>query len=145
MTHIYVSRIIDAPVDDVWAVARDFTGAWHSSVIHDTSIEAGRPSDQVGCVREFGLADGGRIRERLVTLSDERHEFAYRILDSPLPVSDYHAVARFSPVTVTGETFGEWWVDFAVPPGEEDATVDLVRGVFEGGLADLAALTESTS
>ncbi|CAN5546281.1 SRPBCC family protein [soil metagenome] len=144
MTHIYVSRVIDSGVDDVWAASRDFTGSWHSSVIHDSSIEDGRPSDQVGCVREFGLADGGRIREVLVGLSDERHEFSYRILDSPLPVSDYHSNARFSPVTVSGQTFGEWWVDFAVPAAEEDATVDLVRGVFEGGLADLAELTERT-
>ena len=38
MTHIYVSKVIDAPIEDVWAIARDFTGHWHSSVICNSSI-----------------------------------------------------------------------------------------------------------
>lgn len=144
MAHIYVSMVIDAPVEEVWSIARDFTGNWHSSVIANSEIEGGLPSDEVGCVRSFSLADGGgHLREQLVTLSDERREFAYRILESPLPVSDYHATARFTPITTSGRTFGEWWVDFRVAPKEEDATVETVRGVFEDGLSDLARLTAS--
>lgn len=144
MAHIYVSSVIDAPVEDVWAVARDFTGHWHSSVIVDPSIEGGQPPDRVGCVRAFKLHDGGFLRELLVGLSDERHEFSYRILESPLPVDDYLAVVRFSTVTTTGATFGEWSVDFRVPPAEEQSTVDTVRGVFEDGFADLARLVAGT-
>ena len=145
MAHIYVSMVIDAPIEDVWAIARDFTGHWHSSVIVNSSIEGGLPSDRVGCVRAFELNDGGKLRELLVGMSDERHEFSYRILESPLPVEDYVATVRFKPVTVTpaggsGATFGEWVVDFRVPPEEERATVETVRGVFEDGFADLAAL-----
>jgi polyketide cyclase/dehydrase/lipid transport protein len=144
VAHIYVSSVIDAPIEKVWAVARDFTGDWHSSVIVDPSIEEGLPSDRVGCVRAFSLQDGGFLREVLVGMSDERHEFSYRILESPLPVEDYVAAVRFSPVTTTGATFGEWTVDFRVPPEEEQATVDTVRGVFEDGFADLARLTART-
>jgi hypothetical protein len=140
MAHIYVSSVIEAPVEKVWAVARDFTGHWHSSVIYNSSIEDGLPSDQVGCVRAFELADGGKLRELLVGLSDERHEFSYRILESPLPVEDYVATVRFLPVTTTGATFGEWIVDFRVPPDNEQSTVDTVRGVFENGFADIATL-----
>ncbi|MFO7961644.1 MAG: SRPBCC family protein [Nitriliruptoraceae bacterium] len=144
MAHIYVSMVIEAPVEEVWSVARDFTGNWHSSVIADSEIEGGLPSDAVGCVRNFSLADGGgQLREQLVGLSDERHEFAYRILDSPLPVSEYLATARFTPITTSGQTFGEWWVDFRVAPEDEQGTVELVRGVFEAGLSDLAGLTAS--
>lgn len=143
VAHIYVSRVIEAPVEQVWAVARDFTGNWHSSVIVDSEIEGGLPSDRVGCVRSFSLADGGALREQLVGLSDEHCEFSYRILESPLPVSDYLATARFTPITMSGQTFGEWWVDFRVAPEDEQETVDLVRGVFEGGLSDLARLTAS--
>jgi hypothetical protein len=143
MAHIYVSSVIDAPVEQVWAIARDFTGHWHSSVIVEPSIEDGLPPDRVGCVRAFRLADGGALREQLVGLSDERHEFSYRILSSPLPVDDYLAVVRFSPVTMSGATFGEWIVDFRVAPDEEQATVDTVRGVFENGFTDLARLAAS--
>jgi hypothetical protein len=146
MAHIYVSSVIDAPVDDVWAMARDFTGHWHSSVIANSSIEGERPADQVGCVRAFDLRNGtGSLREVLVGMSDERHEFSYRILDSPLPVEDYVATVRFSAVTTTGATFGEWSVDFRVPPEEEQATVATVRGVFEDGFADLAAILAQPS
>jgi hypothetical protein len=143
MAHIYVSSVIDAPVEDVWAIARDFTGHWHSSVIVDPSIEGGLRSDQVGCVRAFSLSDGGKLRELLVGLSDERHEFSYRILESPLPVEDYLASVRFAPITTTGGTFGEWMVDFRVLPDEEDATVATVTGVFEDGFADLARLVKA--
>ena len=110
MAHIYVSSVIDAPIEDVWAIARDYTGHWHSSVICNSSIEGGLPADQIGCVRAFELSDGGKLREVLVGMSDERHEFSYRILESPLPVEDYFATVRFSPVTTTGATFGEWVV-----------------------------------
>jgi Polyketide cyclase / dehydrase and lipid transport len=144
VAHIYVSTVIDAPIEDVWAIARDYTGHWHSSVIVKPSIEGGLSADQVGCVRAFELHDGGRLREQLVGMSDERHEFSYRILESPLPVEDYLASVHFSPVTTTGATFGEWVVDFRVPPDTEQATVDTVRGVFENGFADIARLvTES--
>jgi hypothetical protein len=140
VAHIYVSSVIDAPVEEVWAIARDFTGHWHSSVIVDPSIEGGLPADQVGCVRAFRLEDGGKLREVLVGLSDEQHEFSYRILESPLPVEDYLASVRFLPVTTSGATFGEWTVDFRVSPDEEQSTVDTVRGVFEKGFADIANL-----
>lgn len=140
MAHIYVSAVIDAPIDDVWAIARDYTGHWHSSVIVNPSIEGGLPSDRIGCVRAFELSDGGKLREILVGMSEEDREFSYRILESPLPVEDYVATVRFLPVTTKGATFGEWIVDFRVPPEEEAATVDTVTGVFEDGFADLARL-----
>ena len=144
MAHIYVSAVIDASVEEVWAIARDYTGHWHSSVIFNSSIEDGLPADQIGCVRAFELSDGGKLREILVGMSDERHEFSYRILESPLPVEDYFAAVRFSPVTTTGATFGEWTAEFrVVPPEAEDATVATVTGVFEGGFADIAALLKS--
>jgi hypothetical protein len=140
VAHIYVSSVIDAPIEEVWAIARDFTGHWHSSVIVEPAIEEDLPSDRVGCVRAFKLQDGGALREILVGLSDERYEFSYRILESPLPVEDYIASVRFSPVTTTGATFGEWTVNFRVPPDREEDTVDTVRGVFENGFADIANL-----
>jgi hypothetical protein len=141
VAHIYVSSVVDAPIEEVWAIARDYTGHWHSSVIFNSSIEGGLPADEIGCVRAFELSDGGKLREVLVGLSDERHEFSYRILVSPLPVEEYLAAVRFSPVTTTGQTFGEWTADFrVVPPEEEDATVATVTGVFENGFADLARL-----
>ena len=65
------STVIDAPIERVWAVLRDFNShdQWHD-VVDASRIEANERSDQVGCVRSFTLKDGNRIREQLLTLDD---------------------------------------------------------------------------
>ena len=71
MPRVVKSTIIDAPVDRVWSVLRDFNGhdRWHPAVA-SSAIERGAPSDKVGCVRRFRLKDGAELREQLLTLSD---------------------------------------------------------------------------
>jgi len=85
MAKVYVSGIIDAPVDKVWAYARDFNGhgEWHP-IIAESHIEEGKPSDQVGCVRNFTTSNGGHLRERLLTFSDRDRYFTYNIIVSPI-------------------------------------------------------------
>ena len=58
------STVIDAPIERVWAVLRDFNShdQWHDAV-EASRIERHESSDQVGCVRSFSLADGNRIKE----------------------------------------------------------------------------------
>jgi hypothetical protein len=53
----------------VWAVLRDFNSHvhWHP-VVSESHIEDGLASDQVGCVRNFRLADGAHLREQLLAL-----------------------------------------------------------------------------
>ncbi len=65
------STVIDAPIDRVWAVLRDFNShdQWHD-VVAESRIEGGEAPTQVGCIRSFTLKDGNRIREQLLTLSD---------------------------------------------------------------------------
>ena len=74
LQNVVRSTVIDAPIERVWAVLRDFNShdQWHD-VVADSRIEGGERSDQVGCVRSFTLKDGNRIREQLLTLSDSEH------------------------------------------------------------------------
>ena len=60
------STIINAPIERVWAVLRDFNShdQWHT-VVDQSRIERDEASDQVGCIRSFTLKDGNRIREQL--------------------------------------------------------------------------------
>ena len=46
------STVIDAPIERVWAVLRDFNShdQWHA-VVDRSRIEGGLASDQVGCGR----------------------------------------------------------------------------------------------
>ena len=82
MIRVTRSAVIDAPIERVWDVLRDFNShtAWHP-VVAESEIEGGEPSDQVGCVRRFTLRDGNRIREQLLALSDRDHSSTYCNLD----------------------------------------------------------------
>ena len=140
MANVYISGIINLPVDKVWAYARDFNGhhEWHP-IIAESHIEDGLPSDRVGCVRNFKLSDGGHLRERLLSFSDLDRSFTYNIISSPLPIRNY--IARFTckPVTEGDRTFVEWMADFDVTEADEGRIKEQVgRNTFAAGIAALA-------
>lgn len=140
MVRVYVSDVIDAPVEKVWAFSRDFNGHgdWHP-IIAESAIEDGRPSDQVGCVRAFTTADGGFLRERLLSLSDIDRCFTYSILESPMPIENYVASFRCTPITEGNRTFVEWWADFEVDPADEaDIRERVGRNTFAQGILAIA-------
>jgi len=133
------SAVIDAPIDRVWAVLRDFNshGAWHPAV-GESRIERNEPADQVGCVRNFFLRDGNHIREQLLALSDRDHVSTYCILDATLPMRNYVATVQLKKVTDGDRTFWHWESTFEVPKGREREFEQLVGGgVYEGGFAGL--------
>ncbi|CAN7676060.1 SRPBCC family protein [Variovorax sp. LjRoot84] len=133
------STIIDAPIERVWAVLRDFNSheAWHE-VVETSRIEGGERSDQVGCVRSFTLRDGNRIREQLLTLSDTEHKSTYCIVEATVPLQRYVATVTLKPVTDGNRTFWHWESTFATPPGMERELRDMVaQGVYEAGFENL--------
>lgn len=141
MVKVYVSAIIDLPVDKVWAYARDFNGhgEWHP-LIAESHIEDGKPSDQVGCVRNFKLTDGGQLRETLLSFSDLERSFTYDIIVSPMPIENYLATFTCKPVTEGDKTFVEWQASFDVAPADEPNIKEKVgRNTFAAGIAALAA------
>jgi len=78
MAKVYSSVVVPAPATAVWAVVHDFNALpnW-TSFVAESRIEQNKPSDQIGCIRNFRLKDGGRIRERLLALSDYEMSFEY--------------------------------------------------------------------
>ncbi|HUL10155.1 MAG TPA: SRPBCC family protein, partial [Candidatus Acidoferrum sp.] len=141
MVAITRSAIIDAPIDAVWRVLRDFNShhLWHPAVA-TSEIEGGQPPDQPGCVRRFRLRDGAELREQLIALSDRDFSLTYCILDSPIPLLDYVATVRLRRVTDGGRTFWEWRSTFRTPPGREDELAGLVaRDIYDAGFESLAA------
>src|SRR5262245_42447920 len=141
MIRVRRSAIIDAPIERVWAVLRDFNShsAWHPAV-GPSAIEGSETSDQVGCVREFTLKDGHQIREQLLALSDRDHVSTYCILDATLPMRNYVATVQLKRVTDGDRTFWHWESTFDVPRGREREFEQLVGDhVYEAGFAGLAA------
>jgi NADPH:quinone reductase len=133
------STIIDAPIERVWAVLRDFNShdQWHS-IVKQSRIDGGDRSDQVGCVRSFELQDGNRIQEQLLTLNDREHKSSYCIVEATVPLQRYVATVTLKPVTDGNRTFWHWESTFATPPGMERELGDLVaQSVYEAGFENL--------
>lgn len=135
MARVFTSAVINAPADRVWDRVRDFNGLpkWHPA-IRDSRIEDALPSDQVGCIRNFNLQNGDNIREQLLGLSDYDMFTTYAILDSPMPLEDYIATLRLTPVTDGDRCFAEWTAEFSCDPSDEADLVSGIGGsVFQGG------------
>ena len=135
MIRVEQSAIIDAPVDRVWALLRDFNGHdhWHPGVA-TSRIRDGIASDQVGAIRDFRLTTGERLSEQLLKLSDEKRTFSYAIVDSEIPLMNYTAHVELKPVSDTNRTFWRWWSRFDTPPGREAELAELVgNGVYRAG------------
>ena len=97
MVKVVKSTVLEAPVERVWEVLRDFNGhdSWHPAV-RDSAIEQGQSSDRIGCVRRFhsagrrGAAASGCSRCRTPDMA-----FSYCLLDTPVPLLNY--VAHVAP------------------------------------------------
>jgi uncharacterized protein YndB with AHSA1/START domain len=135
MVRVYVSSVIDAPADNVWARIRDFNALpqWHPNIA-DSRIENGEAADKVGCVRHFHTRDGGLIRERLLALSDYDYSCTYSILESPMGVDNYIATLKLTPVTDGARTFAEWSAEFDCELQREgELSEQIGAGVFQAG------------
>jgi hypothetical protein len=112
MIKVYISSVIEAPADQVWARVRDFNGlpAW-TPFVAESRIEEGLPADRIGCVRNFRLRDGGV---------------------SPMGVENYVATLKLTPVTDGNRTFAEWWAEFdCAPEREQPLAQQIGQGVFQ--------------
>jgi hypothetical protein len=139
LAKVFVSTVIDAPAAKVWAVIRDFNAlpAW-TPFAAESRIEQGAKPGEVGCIRNFRLKDGGRIRERLLALSDYDFSMVYGILESPMAVENYVATLRLFPVTDGERSYAEWSAEFDCPPEREAGLIaEIGRGVFLAGLKAL--------
>ncbi|SFI32255.1 SRPBCC family protein [Jannaschia pohangensis] len=135
MPRVFISSVIGAPPAKVWDKIRDFNALprWHPR-IRDSRIENGEPSDRVGCVRDFHLQNGDRIREKLLALSDFDLSCTYAILESPMPLTDYVATLRLTPITDGDRTFAEWTAEFDCAEADaEDLVVGIGNNVFQAG------------
>jgi NADPH2:quinone reductase len=133
------SAVIDAPIDRVWAVLRDFSShdRWHPAVA-SSRMENDVGGDVVGGVRRFSLTDGAELREQLLRLNDREYTLTSCILDSPLPLFDYVATIRLKPVTDGNQTFWDWRSQFRAPDDRAAELENLVgQQVYEAGITGL--------
>ncbi len=144
MPKVVRSTIIDAPVDRLWAVLRDFNGHdQYHPIVAVSAIERGHSSDKIGCVRRFTLADGSELREQLLSLSDLEMTCSYCLLDTPIPLFNYVAHIRLLPVTDGNRSFWHWESRFTTPPGREAELAEKVgNDVYSAGMEAVRRLPE---
>ena len=116
---VWTSRVIKGPVDDVWAVMRDFAGmgGWHGEITRMHMLKRARP-DKVGGIRDFYFGEG-HINEELLRLCDITRSFSYRITKSQIPWLNYVSGPRLWPVTADNTTFGVWTGDWVASPQDD--------------------------
>jgi hypothetical protein len=139
MAQVYVSSVIQAPASSVWAMVRNFNALpnWTPFVV-ESRIEQNMPPDQVGCIRNFRLKDGGKIRERLLALSDYDMSCTYSILESPMGVENYIATLALTPITDGNATFASWKAEFeCAEERENDLIKSIGQGVFQAAFTSL--------
>ena len=135
MPTIKVSSVIDAPIGKVWDRIRDFNGlpGWHPRMI-ESQIEDGKAATEIGCVRNFKVASGATVREKLLAFSDDEHLTTYSIIGHPAPISNHTATLKLERVTDGDRTFAVWTSQFDAPAEKGD---EIARGmadnVFQGG------------
>ena len=139
MPTIKVSSVIDAPIGKVWERIRDFNGlpGWHPRMI-ESQIEDGKAATEIGCVRNFKVASGATVREKLLAFSDDDHLTTYSIIGHPAPISNHTATLKLERVTDGDRTFAVWTSQFDAPEEKAD---EIARGmadnVFQGGFEAL--------
>ena len=127
MARVYVSTVVNARNDRVWARVRDFNGLpnWHPAIA-ESRIEGGEPADKIGCVRRLKLKDGSELREQLLALSDLEQTCSYCLLDTPIPLFNYVAHVRLLPVTDGDRTFWHWESRFTTRPEDARQLTEMV-------------------
>ena len=139
MPTIKVSSVIDAPIGKVWDRIRDFNGlpGWHPRMI-ESAIEDGKAATEIGCVRNFKVASGATVREKLLAFSDDEHLTTYSIIGHPAPISNHTATLKLERVTDGDRTFAVWTSQFDAPAEKADEIAKgMADNVFQGGFEAL--------
>ncbi|MCZ8152648.1 MAG: alpha/beta fold hydrolase [Rhodobacteraceae bacterium] len=131
---VYVHGALPAEAGAVWALLRDFAGAWHPWI--DT-IRAERDA-QGHLIRSFTVKGEATLyREQRTYLSDSDRTLAYTHLSGIAGCEAYDARVTVTPSEAGGCTV-TWTAQILAPQPRLHAICDGTRAVFEAGIAALA-------
>ncbi len=134
MVKVNLSTKLPVSTKQVWDLIGNFNALpdWHPAVERSEieEEEGGR-----GVIRSLHLLGGGTVVERLERLDDSEHLYSYEILESPLPVADYHATLRVREEE--GGCTVEWSSEFEPKGAPEQDAAAVIQGIFDAGLENL--------
>jgi hypothetical protein len=138
MAKSYYSTVFEQSADAVWRVIRDFNNYPVCVDGAGTShIEDGKTGESVGAIRNV-LYKNMRRRQRLLALSDVERAQTYEFAgDTPLPVQNFQATIRVTPIVDGDHAYVEWWANFDCEPALREERVTFFRDAFAGWLESL--------
>jgi hypothetical protein len=138
MARAYYSTILEQPAPQVWEIIRDFNNypVWVDGA-GESRIEDGKSGDTVGAIRNVLYLER-RIRQRLLAQSDVERSQTYEFCGAPsLPLTDFQATLRVTPVVDGERAFVEWWATFDCDPARRDELTGTLQGWFGKWLESL--------
>jgi mxaD protein len=130
---------IGASASRTWAAIQDFRGwqAWHPAFA-STEILRG-PGNAKGTVRVLAARDGAKFTEELLSHEDVSHVVQYRIIQSPLPITNY--VSSIKVQSTYDGSHVVWSSTFQVDAGAREEDIKkTITGVYRAGLDNLVAV-----
>ena len=140
MAKAYYSTVLEQAAPEVWKIIRDFNNypVWVGGA-GESRIEDGKSGDTVGAVRSV-LYQGRQIRQRLLAQSDVERSQTYEFCGpASLPVIDFRATLRVTPIVDGDRAFVEWWATFDCDPARRDELTGTLCGWFRKWLESLEA------
>lgn len=132
------SKVVEAPIDQVWAVLRDFHDlSWAPNVFTEVQKIGDKGPAELGAQRKLN----GAILETLVEIDDIERSLRHEIDDGPAPldadsVTSYQGYVRAFPVTDTDRTFVLWTSQYETR--DDGAVHQFCDPIYQAVLNDLA-------
>jgi mxaD protein len=149
---IFHSITIEAPADEVWAMAGDFGGIQRWAPGTESSRLILRNRNETGAIRLLRRRnDGTQVTEKLLDYDPQNRRMAYTYVDGEVRAADYYSELRVKEAG-PGRSVVEWrgrfkrlayWSD-TPPAGQDDkAALDFLNGAYRSGLASLKKVLEA--
>ena len=132
---------LSVPPEKAWEIIKDFDSwqTWHPALASD-EITSGKGNTR-GTVRVLTTKDGAKITEQLLHYQPKAFSYTYKIMDSPLPVTDYSSTL-FVKASKTGSVVN-WVSHFKAKEGTPDEeAAKVIRGIYRAGLDNLKQMAK---
>jgi hypothetical protein len=130
---VIVTKKLGLSADAVWVAISGIGGLdrWFP-VIASCTVEG----DGVGAIRMLGLADGGRMKDRIEEIDHEKRRFRYARTELPFPVGRYLGTVEVRGADGRNSEIS-WMIEMEVAPEDRDALVGFIETALSDGIAGM--------
>ena len=130
--------LVHAPAKAVWALVGGYQALdrWHPAIVASTLLGTGKDT---GDIRVLTLDNDLHVIEKLELYDETAKTFQYQILDSPLPIANYHASIAVKDVE-SGVSEVVWKSSFNAVGVSNDEAKNIISGIYLAGFDSLTKL-----